>query len=131
MLIVVPVVVVAVPYALAQVLRLLGVLDWTDSLYLLPWKGYFWAAMVLTRVAYSVAWYYLSDWFVTLGHKWEFFWFKPERRHYGDDEAPPRDKSWDIVFWLVIFPFICVFAGELAIGLSTWQTPIWLETTTE
>ena len=121
-LIVIPTVFLVIPFVLAKTGQVVGLWVFVDRLY--PMTVLFWLSLIVTRGAFSFAWYKLATEFGDRGESNDFFWFKPEQPSFRD-KPNSVDKSGDILLWAVyaIFAFV---AAEFAISLSIWTYPLYL-----
>lgn len=104
--------------ASAQLLKALGLWAAVDSIFAksLTW---FWLAIVVTRALFGAAWGCSTYWIVNTGEKAGFFWFKPERARYSEEDV---DKS-GVIAGYVTITFCALAIVELAIRLATLTMP--------
>lgn len=107
------------PYALAQVLELTTIRAWIDNLYHSGTVVIFWVIFVISRLAFSAAWFGAWYKFVDFATKAGYLWFKPD--YYRRDE-PSVDQSGTIVFGIAVV-IIAIFIAEFAIRIYTWTDP--------
>lgn len=104
--------------ASAQLLKALGLWAAVDSIFAksLTW---FWLAIVASRALFGVAWGYSVYWIVNNGKKASFFWFKPERAFYGEEDV---DQSGYFIGYAVAICLALVIV-EFAIRVATLTPP--------
>ena len=117
-----------IPFSLAMVLQITGLLKAVDGLYSSGLLIWFWVCLVVSRAAYAGAWIWLFDRTWTLGKRHDFWWFKPERNYGSDEES--RDYSGMIVGGIAAIILILVFA-EFAIRVYTLTFPLYLPPPTQ
>ncbi len=99
----------AVPFPLAQLLGLTGVLGWVNGWYVGN-RPLFWVLYITLVGVYGMACALSCWWLVDRGIRDGWFWFKPRRTRYQEDDV---DKSGLIVAGItaVILLFLCYGFG--------------------
>jgi hypothetical protein len=122
LIIVVPTVLLVIPFVLTKAGQLVGLWALIDKLY--PATALYWFVLVITRWAFAFAWYKLGELFSLWGERSGFFWYEPDNT-YRSNKPVPVDKSGKILNWIGI-AIVAAALAEFAIRLSIWERPIYL-----
>ena len=121
--IVLPTVLLVIPFVLAKVGQVIGLWTFIDKLY--PITVLFAVCLVMTRWAFMFGWYKLAEQFIKWGTLQGFFWFKHERGYYHPDDSDSVDKSGAVMMWTVVF-FIAFIIAEFVIRITIRSYPFYL-----
>lgn len=102
-----------VPFPLAQLLGLTGVLGWVNGWYTGN-RLIFWVLYLMVVGVYGAACFFICVWLVDRGSNAGWFWFKPKRNRYQEQEDEV-DKS-----GLLIAGIAAVILFLLSYGFGLW-----------
>ena len=126
MLILLGMILFLVPWSLAKVYQVTGILAWVDSLYQSHPGAGFWAAFVISRFVFGGIWALIIWETFVEGEKHGFLWFKPEKHYHSSlDDEPNIDISLKII-GVVLFLFFAVVLAEGALRIYTNTPIVWM-----
>lgn len=113
--------VLATVYAAAQIFALVGLVGgWSDQLFTDERFAIYWVVLSVSRVGFTYSLIWLNVSITALLKKHDWYWFKPERSYYHEEES--KDYSWMVLYGIVLL-IIGILGGELILRIATWSLP--------